>query len=374
MKHSPHHHPLLPTLADAPPHLQLSNILAIMSAYFDTRDLTTSFPWLPPKEKNIEIGFAYPLAENMCVCGGARDQHKKKTSSTGKITRGACSHCSDCQSYQRLVICGRMDLLASPKEFPSELWPVDHKTSRQVNSLFADNYQSDSQFNTYMWAAGIHLGADIRRGYVNAIQTSQLPSDPTRACATHKVPYDECRHLEPHVKFLVIGPLSRTKGQIERWKLDAAAGARRLWLAKNYAQQNESLKLVPAEGTFIKECQWCQFQEFCVRGNRQYSKIESFGLTHSPFDPLSHALGSEYPRRKSDFYIDNSTLQGVHKCSTQSVLRYGLNFSTEKEAWPLVAGIAVHEALEIWNRGGSKKKSLRAIEKVYAEVEMREAA
>ena len=63
--------------------------------------------------------------------------------------------------------------------------------------------------------------------------------------------------------------------------------------------------------------------------------------------------------------VSNNTLATVAKCSTATVLRYGLMRESANEAPALKAGSAVHTCLEVWWRGGTRKEALVAFRKEY---------
>ena len=50
-------------------------------------------------------------------------------------------------------------------------------------------------------------------------------------------------------------------------------------------------------------------------------------------------------------FIDNSTLKSMAKCSTQALVRYGLDYASREERAPLKSGAAGHLALETYYRG-----------------------
>lgn len=50
--------------------------------------------------------------------------------------------------------------------------------------------------------------------------------------------------------------------------------------------------------------------------------------------------------------IDNSTLRAMAQCTTQAVLRYGMGYTTPEEGAPLLAGSAVHAALDTYLTNG----------------------
>lgn len=65
--------------------------------------------------------------------------------------------------------------------------------------------------------------------------------------------------------------------------------------------------------------------------------------------------------------VSNNLLGAVAKCDTMTVLRYGLMRESPGEAPALRSGSAVHTALEVWWKGGTRKEALVALRKEYKE-------
>jgi hypothetical protein len=65
--------------------------------------------------------------------------------------------------------------------------------------------------------------------------------------------------------------------------------------------------------------------------------------------------------------VSNNLLQAKAKCSTMTVLRYGLNRQGTNESAALKSGSAGHTALEVFWKGGTRKEALRALRLEYKE-------
>ena len=65
--------------------------------------------------------------------------------------------------------------------------------------------------------------------------------------------------------------------------------------------------------------------------------------------------------------VSNNTLATVAKCSTATVLRYGLMRQAAGESAALKAGSAVHSCLEVWWKGGTRKEALVTLRREYKE-------
>ena len=127
---------------------------------------------------------------------------------------------------------------------------------------------------------------------------------------------------------------------------------------------------MPMEGTFHGACGRCEFQEWCE--NEQPARLDGLGYHQSAWSPIAHNMPGTKPSG-SVFYSDNSTLRAINTCTSQAMARYGWHFTRTEQAAPLRAGIAMHRGLEVWFKGGSASKALRAMEKAYNEVRGSEA-
>lgn len=344
---------------EAQPRLLLPNLQLVLGAWME-RHKDASFPWEPPAKGEVEIGFSYPLELERCVCGHWRINHKKTTLKTGKIRRAECTECGDCPRYQELQFCGKMDLLPRSRENNRVHTPVDHKTTYDINATWARGWQIDSQMTGYVWAARHFCGEPVSTCYINAIGLREMPTS-NRTCKDHGVEYAECG--SHHLKFEIVGPIDRSDRQIQRWISDvqrAAAQYRKdlliYRLGKHFA--------MPMEGTFTGACARCEFQEWCE--NEQPAKLEQLGYFNKPWSPIEHNLPGSTPKG-SVFYIDNSTLRSINECTSKAIARYGWDWTRTEQAAPLRAGIAMHRGLEVYFKGASPQKALRALEAAYNE-------
>lgn len=201
-----------------------------------------------PRAEWVEIGFAYPLTD-------AGD----------------------------LVFCGRLDAIVSEPDSVAEVRILDNKFTGALDGNFVRNFQMDSQFSGYLWAAQKTLGRKVLGGYVNAISTARLPSDPSRKCVTHKVAYSECRTLLDHAKAQIFY-VDRTPDKIESWRQTAIQLARKFQVLKQAFADRELISLAQQQGQFIyKACSWCEAHDFCVSG-RPTQFLDSL-FTHQPWAP-----------------------------------------------------------------------------------------
>lgn len=336
-----------------PDRLSHANIRTILEAWFDKHTLD-SFPWITVP-KWVEVPVAMPLRKwkTTCLCGHRLRDHDG--------TRETCDLC-DCNQYRDTIIhVGKLDLLAKLRRDPSVLCPVDHKSTGQLNGRFVAQFQIDSQLTGYMADAGYHCDTPPHKlvAYVNAIELSILPTS-ERKCGTHKVPYEECGPL--HMKCQVIGPIERSKGQIEEWKDTAVDLAKRHHMLLSY---NERLvHQLRMEGTFNGSCGYCEFREWCLQ-DRSYQQIDGM-FSKTPWTPWDHAALP--PPKPNELYVDNSILKSVATCSTQDMMRYGKSWTSESQGGPLHAGTALHKAMEVWFGGASATRALRAFDEAYEEA------
>lgn len=201
-----------------------------------------------PRAEWVEIGFAYPLTD-------AGD----------------------------LVFCGRLDAIVEEPDSVAEVRILDNKFTGALDNNFVRNFQMDSQFSGYLWAAQRTLGRKVLGGYVNAISTARLPSDPERKCNTHKVAFAECRTLPDHAKSQIFY-VDRTPDKLESWRQTAVQLGRKFQVLKRAFADRELLPLAQQQGQFIyKACSWCEAHDFCVSG-RPTQFLDSL-FQYSPWAP-----------------------------------------------------------------------------------------
>lgn len=357
-----------PTILDVPdahPRLLLPNLRLVLEAWYERNEGAT-FPWRPPRPEEVEIGFSYALEPERCVCSCMRANHRRTRLRSGKVRRTECQRCDACPRYQELQFCGRIDLLPQAHEGRTHT-PVDHKTTYDLTALWVRQWLTSSQITGYVWAAGQYCGEPVSTAYVNAIALREVPTS-DRECKEHAVPYNECGKL--HVRFEIIGPISRSDAQVRRWVEDVqrmAAAYRRALLAYHPSRHYG----LPQEGTFHDACSRCELQEWCE--NEQPSDLESLGYVRRPWSPITHAMPGTKPHGPV-FHMDNSTLRAAAMCTSQAVVRYGWDYTRREQTAPLRAGIAIHAALEAFFRGATLQQATEALERAFTNYDEKEGA
>lgn len=231
--------------------LSFDNTSKIVATWFDNHPIAKLCYIVDPNL--IEIGFNFPL--------------------------------DDAGEY---IFVGRIDAIVQDRE-SGHLRILDHKFTGQLNGRFARGFRMDTQFSGYIWAARQQLGQPIDGGYVNAIEMSKLPSDPTRKCPKHAVPYDECGFLHVNDALMLV---NRSPKQIDRWKRDALALAKQFGELKAKYTSVDYLPAVRMQGQFIYgACSNCEANEFCFAG-KPMNMVDSL-FTYSPWLPFSHAFGEQ---------------------------------------------------------------------------------
>lgn len=246
--------------------LSYSNVYKVLSTWLDNHPIE-SFPFRVRK-KNIQVAFSFPINDEF-VWGG------------------------------------RMDLLADDLR-DSHLYVVDTKTTGRISHYWARKFRLSAQITGYIWAAQQHTSeTNVTGAYINAIELSKLPSDPSRKCKDHAVPYIECGHL--HAKAELIGPFTRTPHQIEEFKKTAIhLGQRYKSLLQRFGDVKR-LHKVRTQGAFHNDCPFCPFYEFCAN-DRPIEHVDSYlqKVEREPFVPTlsrgSKARSSRLPEGLNDSY------------------------------------------------------------------------
>lgn len=239
--------------ANVPPddRLTYENTHNIMNAWYDAHPLDKADFTVDPAQ--VEIGFSFPL-----------------------------------DSEGEYVFVGRIDAIVTDNA-TSRARVLDHKFPGRIDAKFARNFKTDTQFTGYIWAASQTLGIPVDGGYVNGIEFSRLPSDPSRKCAKHGTTYDECGFLHLNSQLLIV---NRTPQQIARWRVNALALAKRFAELKRKYNLPDYLPAVPMQGTFIyATCAFCEAHDFCITG-KPVAQIDSL-FQISPWEPFEHAFGKE---------------------------------------------------------------------------------
>jgi hypothetical protein len=161
----------------------------------------------------------------------------------------------------RNVFRGRLDAIVTDKA-TGRLWVLDHKTTGRI---FLSKYTLDSQMSGYVWAAQQTLNKPIAGFYINAISFAQLPgiNDRDRKCASHKLPYGECRLEHADYK---LQAFTRSPATLRAWYNTAChlADVSRV-LVEQYPELSD-LPNAPIEGTFFGQCEWCFAKVWCETG------------------------------------------------------------------------------------------------------------
>lgn len=339
--------------------LSHANVRAVLQAYLE-RNSISAFPWIT-KPANVEIGVAFELfAAKQCLCGHSRVAHMKQRRIHDKVEWVQCDRCM-CTVYQdRIAHVGRLDILGQLREDPRVLCPVDHKTTGQINARFVQQYTMDSQLSGYLWDASQLTGKPAHEmvAFINAIELSVMPTS-DRKCAAHGVPYAECG--PEHVKFQIVGPIERTRRQIEEWRETAIELALRYRRLLHHTPA--SIHEVRTEGTFNGSCGYCEFREWCL-ADRPAKQVPHM-FVQSRWDLWKHAGVKGKRPDPRVLYVDNSILRTMASCSTQALMRYGLGWTGAEQSGPLGAGIAAHAALEHWFKGGSADDALAVFDQAY---------
>src|SRR3990167_5537342 len=240
-------------IANLPPEdgRSYENCYACLSTWFDNHPIDKlPFEIIP---EWIEIGFSFPLTDD-----------------------------------GQFVYVGRIDAIV--RELDNDhLRILDHKFTGRVDGMFAKQFRMDSQFSGYIWAGQQQLQQPIDGGFVNGVEFSRLPSDPSRKCPKHGVVYAECGFLHANSAVILV---NRTPKKIARWRTDAIRLARRYADLKARYSDPAYLPAVPMQGQFVyRACSNCEAQDFCI-AEKPVGMIDSL-FQHSPWTPWEHAMTTE---------------------------------------------------------------------------------
>lgn len=196
----------------------------------------------------VEIGFTYPLADDV-------------------------------------MFYGRYDGVVEEKA-SGQLYVMDHKTTGQLSSDWAETFRLSTQMTGYIWAAEQLMGKRITGAIINGIQISKLPDaiqnkdGSIRKCKDHGIPIDECRHS--HVKD-TLAITQRTPEQIDTWKTQTLKLIRRLQKLIAKHPTVETIGQAQQQGMFAAACRFCAFKTFCEL-NRPVDRLPAM-LKHEPWKP-----------------------------------------------------------------------------------------
>ena len=181
-----------------------------------------------------------------------------------------------------ILFVGRMDVVGEYNGYPVV---VDHKSTGFINQQWTEQWAMDGQVTGYVHAARQVLAKPVIGAFINGVQFSKLPSDPTRKCKDHGVKYAECGPM--HAKWETVGLLERNEQQVENWLAEAVPMAGNLYKLFKEVGDNleEYLPSLAMEGQFTGECRWCEFRKgVCEIGRRP--AVARAGLEFSPWNPL----------------------------------------------------------------------------------------
>jgi len=172
----------------------------------------------------------------------------------------------------------KRDMLGQDRQ-TNAIVPIDHKTTGKLSDWWARKFRLASQLSGYCSFTAQEYQQPVLQAYVNAIEVSKLP-DSTRKCATHKKMYQECGHL--HANFQLYR-YTRSPQQLEKWKADAIALAKRArTLTQGFSDIN-LLKYATRQGSFNEGCVFCDLKEWCLADFEP--KVAMEYCVHDPWEP-----------------------------------------------------------------------------------------
>lgn len=175
---------------------------------------------------------------------------------------------------------GRLDMLPL---YSSGYAVVEHKTTGSINQWWQAQWKLSAQLTAYLFAARQVMDKPVLGVFLNAIEFSKLPGDPSRSCKTHKMKYSECRLL--HAKWEMLGLYERPEKLISGWRLDAIEAAKRMRQVFEQAATIEDACALAQEGMFNGGCRGCEFSEGVCDMGRQPHLIEQ-NLVEEWWNPL----------------------------------------------------------------------------------------
>lgn len=177
-----------------------------------------------------------------------------------------------------VVLIGRPDAVGTWES--GDLIVLDDKTTGNLSDYWAKKWRTDSGQSGYVWAMR-QLGHHVIGTVINGVEFKKLPSDPTKKCKDHKVPYSECGVR--HAKWGFYGPYPRDPGWLEEWRLDAIRLARKFRELLIDAPDLSFAQQLPMTGTFNGHCGFCEFADTCLSGRSP--ALMKANLVVSVWDP-----------------------------------------------------------------------------------------
>jgi hypothetical protein len=135
----------------------------------------------------------------------------------------------------------------------------------------------------YLWGLREVTGLPYVGAFINAINIKKIPES-NRRCSDHGTPYSECGLMHAEMELF---PVSRTPQQIEAWRVNAIALARRYRARLERVHTAADLPMVPMEGQFAQGggvCRQCMAADFCALG-RPAAFVDSMFERAGVWDP-----------------------------------------------------------------------------------------
>ena len=164
------------------------------------------------------------------------------------------------------------------------VYTVDTKsTGSYLTAEYKRGYRTASQVTGYLWGLREVTGLPYVGAFINAINIKKIP-DSNRRCIDHGVQYSECGLMHAEMELF---PVTRTPQQIEAWRVNAIALARRYRARLERVRTAADLPMVPMEGQFAQGggvCRQCMAADFCALG-RPAAFVDSMFERAGVWDP-----------------------------------------------------------------------------------------
>lgn len=208
-----------------------------------------SLPYVIPTPEHVEMPFDFPLNPNDPTIRyvGRVDALVGRKSSE----RIALNFATTSDMHQHL-----------PR---NALYVLDTKSSGAPYGNWTKQFELSPQMTGYTWAAqNLFPDATISGIYINVVHTYMIPRESGK-CSQHKTDYSECRFMHP--KHQLVGPILRTRGEIEEWRVDAYNLAHQWKRMLDQQDIERDLNLVPQFGKWVYQaCALCELFSFCRAG------------------------------------------------------------------------------------------------------------
>lgn len=231
--------------------LSFGNTSRILAAWMDAHP-RHMLPFVP---EHVEIGFAFPLADDV-------------------------------------TFVGRLDAIARGRD-DGHVYIVENKTTGRISPAWLSGFRTSSQLSGYIAGAREHTSQLVVGAFLVAVEFSRLPSDPTRKCKTHATAYAECGHLHAVFEMAVV---QRTEEQLAEWRRTALHLTRRYQDLLRRFPALVDLHRVRQQGTFTGACTYCACRDFCQVG-RPLDLVGTM-FVEDRWHPLNHAMTGQTSGRK----------------------------------------------------------------------------